>query len=62
MKKQGAFIHEEGITYQSQAFYGGEENAGEKGKERKETTKEAKGKGEAEKRISHQEMTLIICN
>lgn len=44
MKKQEAFIHEEGITYQSQAFRG-EENAGKKGKNGRKPPRKPKEKG-----------------
>lgn len=50
MKKQDAFIHEEGITYQSQAFHGGEENAGKKGKKRRKPSKKPKEKGKQKRR------------
>lgn len=45
MKKQDPFIHEEGITYQSQAFRGGEENAGKKGKNGRKPPGKPKEKG-----------------
>jgi len=43
MKKQDAFVHAEGVTYQSQAFHGGE-NAAKKGKKGRKPSNKPKAR------------------